>query len=195
MTTLRWWTEPATGTPDLSPELCEELSRALNGVTPWWIRVRLRTQPGGYRVRVRSVRPPHFRSHGTAATYPGEEAAAVGNDPTVVVREILSDVQHFMAEEVDAAWPADRSLPPMTQPIHEMVAQHPEQHRAELIARRPPSRHPRRTTPQEEAWPRNCVPDPAIACLAPELRRRRRATHSMWGVCGNMSSGRARSRV
>jgi hypothetical protein len=120
--------------PGLSTPLCVALSRALNRSTPWWVGVRLEGRPGGYRLRLRNRRPPHFGSSGQIVAHSGEAAQRFGEDPTGPVCEILGALQHFIGKELQAAWPATDPLPPITQPIHEMVERDLDAHRSELLA-------------------------------------------------------------
>jgi hypothetical protein len=71
--------------PTLSPELCRALEDALSRATPWWVGIRIDGVPGGYRVRMRNRRPPHFASEGRTGR--GHEGT------TACVSEILEAVR------------------------------------------------------------------------------------------------------
>ena len=70
------------------------------------MRVSVAARPGGYRVRVFSLRPPHF---------PAESSTVAVSDscldPAAAVREILEVVQHYMGGEWGRAWSGGGWLP------------------------------------------------------------------------------------
>jgi hypothetical protein len=96
--------------------------------------VSVETRPGGYRLRLRDRRPPHFQAERGEAFRTGAGVAEMVADPSREVEEILRRVQHFIGHETGAAWPSSETLPPITHPVQEMVTHRFEQHRAELQA-------------------------------------------------------------
>ena len=110
--------------PTLSPELCRGLEDALSRATPRWVGIRIDGAPGGYRLRMRNRRPPHFSSEGLTSRGTAE--------PTACVREILEAVQRFIGRSTQRAWPADERLPRITGPLK--TVWDTEQHRAEVTA-------------------------------------------------------------
>jgi hypothetical protein len=128
------WREPSSETPGLSPVLCAALATGLQQATPWWTRVRVESRPGGYEVRLRSVRPPHFARESYRVTSSGDVAARLRDDPAEAVREILRTVQQFTGEQCGTLWPDSGALPQMTGLPQEMAEGGFEQHRAEVLA-------------------------------------------------------------
>ena len=96
----------------------------LSKATPWWVGVCVEPWPDGYRLRIRSRRPPHFRSSGETVRGPGTVADCI--------IEILRTLQHFIGREADRAWPADDQPPRITGPLRS--GQDLDQHVAELRA-------------------------------------------------------------
>jgi hypothetical protein len=130
--------------PTLSPELCRALEDALSRATPWWVDIRIDGVPGGYRVRMRNRRPPHFASEGRTGR--GHEGT------TACVSEILEALQRFIGRATERAWPTDERLPPITGPLK--ATWHTEQHRAEVVAwsRAFPQPHSRIERGHVRAW-------------------------------------------
>ena len=78
-------------------------------------------------------------------------------------------------------------------PLHHVGAVEPGRPHAHEAPRRPRARGrgaPRRSAWCRGSWPRACGPEPYTDV---ELSRSSTATHSMCGVCGNMSTGRTRA--
>jgi hypothetical protein len=46
----------------------------------------------------------------------------------------MADVQRFIGKPLGVAWPTDEPLPQITGPLPDMIEQHFDQHRAELLA-------------------------------------------------------------
>jgi hypothetical protein len=114
--------------------LCAALATSLQQATPWWIRVRVESRPGGYKVRVRSLRPPHFASESNRVTSSDDVAARLRDDPAEAVREILRTVQQFTGEQCGTSWPDSGAHPQMTGLRHEMAEVGFDQYRGDVVA-------------------------------------------------------------
>jgi hypothetical protein len=125
---------PSPDTPGLSPVLCAALARSLQKATPWWIRVRIKSRPGGYVVRVRNVRPPHFESQSSGVVSSGDAAKRLRDEPADAVREILRTVQQFTGEQCGTLWPSSGALPEIADRWQEIAEGGFEQYRAEVLA-------------------------------------------------------------
>jgi hypothetical protein len=89
--------------PALTPAVLEALSRQLNALTPWHVRVDIESRPGGTGVRCRS-------RIGFDASGSGVGGGASDGPPLHYLLHVLHGVQSFMVRRTNRAWPARERL-------------------------------------------------------------------------------------
>ncbi len=88
---------PASGQPVLSAAAVESLSRQLNALTPWHVRVDVESRSQGNAVRCKNR-----LWHGVSAVGFG---TASDESPLPHLLSVLHGVQTFMVEQSQRAWP------------------------------------------------------------------------------------------